>query len=135
MSERFWSMLGYCLADMEGSPDAWVEKNDPCDAKEAMAHFVRHTKNKGAIPFCLKAKHRHRDGHIVHVVCRGSVEEWLPDGTPRRIIGTHTDDTDILLKDALSARERFVSRMSHEIRSPLCAVLNECDLLGDKYDL
>ncbi len=65
-----------------------------------------------------------------NVVCRGSVEEWLPDGTAWRILGTHTDVADILLKDALVARERFVSRMSHEIRSPLCAVLNECDLYG-----
>lgn len=35
----------------------------------------------------------------------------------------------------LVAREEFVSRMSHENRSPLCAVRKECDLLGDKHDL
>lgn len=135
MSERFWSILGYCQAEMEESPAAWVETIDPDDAKEAMENFAQHSKSKRAIPYYLTVKYRHRDGHTVHVVCRGSVEEWLPDGTPWRIIGTHTDVTDILLKDSLVAREQFVSRMSHEIRSPLCAVLNECDLLGDKYDL
>lgn len=135
MSERFWSILGYCQADMVESPDAWVEKIDPEDAKNAMVNFSVHSKSKGVVPYYSTVKYRHRDGHIVHIVCRGSVEEWLPDGTPWRIIGTHKDITDILLKDSLVAREQFVSRMSHEIRSPLCAVLNECDLLGDKYDL
>lgn len=135
MSERFWSIIGYSQAEMEESPDAWVEKIDPDDAKRAMQNFTEHKQSKGAIPYYLTVKYRHREGHVVHIVCRGSVEEWLPDGSPWRIIGTHTDVTDILLKDSLLAREQFVSRMSHEIRSPLCAVLNECDLLGDKYDI
>ncbi|CAM9400268.1 unnamed protein product [Ectocarpus sp. 12 AP-2014] len=120
---------------MVESPDAWVEKIDPDDAKKAMVLFTEHSESKGEVPYYLTVKYRHRDGHVVHVVCRGSIEEWLPDGKPWRIIGTHTDVTDILLKDSLVAREQFVSRMSHEIRSPLCAVLNECDLLEDKYDL
>ncbi|CAN0144097.1 unnamed protein product [Ectocarpus sp. 13 AM-2016] len=135
MSERFWSILGYRQGDMVESPDAWVEKIDAEDAQRAMAKFAEHSGSKGAVPYYLTVRYRHKDGHVVHIVCRGSVEEWLPDDTPWRIIGTHTDVTDIVMKDSLLAREQFVSRMSHEIRSPLCAVLNECDLLGNKYDL
>ncbi|CBN80469.1 Histidine kinase-like protein [Ectocarpus siliculosus] len=135
MSERFWSILGYSQGEMDESPDAWVEKIDSDDARRAMANFTEHSGSRGAVPYYLTVKYRHKDGHVVHIVCRGSVEEWLPDGTPWRIIGTHTDVTDIVMKDSLRAREQFVSRMSHEIRSPLCAVLNECDLLGNKYDL
>lgn len=127
-------ILGYRQADMAESPDAWVEKIDAEDAKRAMAEFAEHSGSKGAVPYYMTVKYRHKEGHVVHIVCRGSVEEWLPDETPWRIIGTHTDVTDIVMKDSLLARENFVSRMSHEIRSPLCAVLNECDLLGNKYD-
>lgn len=108
---------------MEESPDAWIEKIDTEDAKKAMANFAEHSMSKGSVPYYLTVKYRHKDGHTVHVVYRGSVEEWLPDGKPWRIIGTHTDVTDIVLKDSLVAREQFVSRMSHEVRSPLCAVL------------
>ena len=135
MSERFWSILGYRQKDMPESPDAWVGKIDAEDAQRAMENFAEHSGSKGAVPYYLTVKYRHKDGHVVHIVCRGSVEEWLPDGSPWRIIGTHTDVTDIVMKDSLLAREQFVSRMSHEIRSPLCAVLNECDLLENKHDL
>lgn len=46
--------------------------------------------------------------------CRGAVVEWLPDGTPWRVLGTHTDITKI--SEAADAKVAFVSRMSHEIR-------------------
>lgn len=63
-------------------------------------------------------------------MCRGSIVDWLPDGTPWRILGTHTDVTTIVKKDAVEAQSVFISRMSHEIRSPVCTILNECELLG-----
>lgn len=53
--------------------------------------------------------------------------EWLPDGSPWRLLGTHTDITQIT--EAVDAKARFVSRMSHEIRTPICAILNECEML------
>lgn len=55
--------------------------------------------------------------------------EWLPDGTPWRLLGTHTDITEIT--EAVDAKARFVSRMSHEIRTPICAILHECEVLED----
>lgn len=63
----------------------------------------------------------------VQVKCRGAVVEWLPDGTPWRMLGTHTNITEIT--EAVDAKARFVSRMSHEIRTPICAILHECELL------
>ncbi|AAR26955.1 FirrV-1-F1 [Feldmannia irregularis virus a] len=135
MSVRFWSILGYAQADMDESPDAWKEKIHPESREFALENFVKHAESNATIPYYVNAKYRHKDGHVVHLVCRGTINEWLPDGSPWRMIGTHTDITDIVMKDALVAREQFISRMSHEIRSPLCAVLNECDILGDKHDL
>lgn len=63
----------------------------------------------------------------VQVKCRGAVVEWLPDGSPWRLLGTHTDISQIT--EAVDAKARFVSRMSHEIRTPICAILNECEML------
>lgn len=65
----------------------------------------------------------------VQVKCRGAVVEWLPDGSPWRLLGTHTDISEIA--QAVDAKARFVSRMSHEIRSPICAILNECEMLEE----
>lgn len=56
--------------------------------------------------------------------------EWLPDGSPWRLLGTHTDITEIT--EAVDAKAHFVSRMSHEIRTPICAILHECE---DLYNL
>lgn len=135
MSERFWAILGYDYRLMDESPAAWTEKIDPDDSNTTMKMFKEHVDSNGKVPYYATVKYRHKEGKSVHVVCRGTVVEWLPDGSPWRMIGTHTDITDIVLKDALESREQFVARMSHEIRSPLCTVLNECDLLGDKLDL
>jgi len=43
-------------------------------------------------------------------------------------VGTHTDVTEIVLKEAVEAKANFVARMSHEIRSPMCAILHQCEL-------
>ena len=134
MSSRFWSILGYDQKDMEESPSSWIDSIDEEDGKIAMQMFENHCKSKGEVAYYVKVKYRHKEGKDVHIVCRGSVIEWLGD-KPWRVIGSHTDVTAIVIKDALLSREQFVSRMSHEIRSPLCAVINECDLLEDKYDL
>lgn len=134
MSQRFWSILGYSQAEMGESPMSWQQIIDPIDRKYVMMKYQQHVESKGKISYNLIVKYRHRIGHIVHIVCKGSVEEWLPNGTPWRLIGTHTDVTDIVMKESLIIREKFVSRMSHEIRSPICAVLNECEALSNKYD-
>ena len=134
MSSRFWSILGYDQKDMVESPSSWMNIIDPDDGKIAVKIFKDHCESRAKVPYYTKVKYPHKNGSEVHVVCRGSVVEWLGD-KPWRVVGTHTDVTAIVMKDALKSREQFVSRMSHEIRSPLCAVINECDLLEDKYDL
>ncbi|ACH46893.1 putative hybrid sensor histdine kinase [Feldmannia species virus] len=135
MSNRFWSILGYSQKDMDESPSSWQAKIEKEDHLIALKTYEDHIQSRGKKPYYVRARYRHRNGHQVQVVCRGSVIEWLPDGRPWKLFGTHTDVTTIVMRDALAQREKFVSRMSHEIRSPLCAVLNECDSLGDNHNL
>ncbi|MEJ2741932.1 MAG: ATP-binding protein, partial [Gammaproteobacteria bacterium] len=38
-------------------------------------------------------RYHHKDGSTITVFCKGEVVEWAEDGTPIRMIGTHTDLT------------------------------------------
>ncbi|CAM9353058.1 unnamed protein product, partial [Sphacelaria rigidula] len=127
MSERFWSILGYDHREMPSSPGAWMGIIDPGDLTSATKMYNTHVATKGVAEYNCNVSYTHKQGHKVQVKCRGAVVEWLPDGSPWRLLGTHTDITEIT--EAVDAKARFVSRMSHEIRTPICAILNECEML------
>lgn len=129
MSQRFWDILGYDQKDMDESPVAWMSFINEDDKKMALKTFEKHIETKGKVPYHLTVRYAHKRGHEVFVLCRGSVVEWFPDGKPWRVLGTHTDVTDIVKKDAVEAQSVFIARMSHEIRSPICTILNECEML------
>ena len=132
MSHRFWGILGYDQHDMEESPCAWRDLIDKDDSEITIKMFKQHIKSKGDVPYHATVKYMHKNGHQVYILCRGSVVDWMPDGEPWRLLGTHTDVTDIVKKDAVAAQSVFIARMSHEIRSPICTILNECELLEDE---
>lgn len=133
MSNRFWTILGYGNDDMEESPDPWMGLIDENDKKTAMSLFKDHVDSHGDKPYRYQVKYTHKEGKTVHVFCRGFVTDWLPDGKPWRVMGTHTDVTDVVKKDAVEAKAVFISRMSHEIRSPVCTIINECELLDMEH--
>ena len=132
MSERYWNILGYDQQDMSENPKAWKELIHPDDLKTVLKMLDEHIATKGVEPYHATVRYTHKKGHQVFVLCRGTIVDWLPDGTPWRMLGTHTDVTEIVRKDAVEAQSVFISRMSHELRSPLCTILNECELLQNE---
>lgn len=130
MSKRFWDILGYDQKDMEENPVSWLGFINPEDKKSVMKMFNDHVESGGRKDYIRKVRYTHKDGNEVIILCRGTVVEWIPNGKPWRMMGTHTDVTDIANKDSIEAKSKFISRMSHEIRSPVCTILNECELLG-----
>ena len=127
MSPHFWNILGYEQRDMDENPNSWMGMLNSEDKEVAMAAFREHTASRGKKPYVCQIRYRHSKERQVHILCRGAVTDWLPNGNPWRMIGTHTDVTDMVEKDAVEAQSKFVARMSHEIRSPLCTILNECE--------
>ena len=127
MSPHFWNILGYDHRDMDENPASWMGMLNSEDNEIAKTQFREHTSSRGKKPYSCQVRYRHMKERQVHILCRGAVTDWLPNGKPWRMIGTHTDITDMVEKDAVEAQSRFVSRMSHEIRSPLCTILNECE--------
>lgn len=99
MSPRFKSMLGYKPEEMENIPDSWMKLIHPHDLSFALEQFGEHVKSKGLIPYSQIVRYTHKEGHIVWILCRGSVVEWDEDGNPIRAIGSHTDVTKAILSD------------------------------------
>ena len=131
MSERFWNILGYDQKVMKESPESWKGFLNSDDNVAVTKMYEDHIESRGVVPYIARARYTRSDGDEVIVLCRGAVVDWMPNGKPWRILGTHTDITDIVKKDSVDAKSKFISRMSHEIRSPLCTILNECEMLGD----
>ena len=134
MSERFWSVLGYDQNEMEENPQVWMDVIHKDDLENVIETRESHISSKGSVPCISKARYICQDKKELILLCRAYIIEWLPDGRPWRLLGTYTDITDIVKKDALEAKSIFISRMSHEIRSPLCTILNECEILNDKIN-
>jgi len=104
MSERFWNILGYSQKDMEECPSSWMEFLNPDDKVKVLCMYEDHVKTKGLSPYMINARYTKSDGSEVIVLCRGTVVDWLPDGRPWRMLGVHTDITNIVKKDSIEAR-------------------------------
>jgi PAS domain S-box-containing protein len=93
MSPRFWEMFGYDPAEKPHSPSAWQDIINQDDLQVALENFNEHVESRGEKPYVQEVRYRHKQGHTVTVLCRGSVVEWAEDGSPIRMVGTHTDIT------------------------------------------
>lgn len=95
MSPRFWEMMGYKPEEKKHKPSEWQKIIFEDDLKVVLDNFDKHVKTKGEHPYSQEARYRHKDGSTITLLCKGAVIEWADDGKPLRMIGTHTDLTEI----------------------------------------
>lgn len=55
----------------------------------------KHFESKGEYMFKSITRYRHKDGHTVKILSRGSVIEWDANKNPVRMVGTHIDITNL----------------------------------------
>lgn len=144
MSPRFWTMFGYDPKEKKMEPKEWMDIIFKEDLEKALQLFDAHIKSKGQIPYYLEARYRHKDGHVVYVICKGHVIKWNNDGTPNRMIGTHTDVTDLRnvqqeniklqlekekIQEISELKTKLLATLSHEIRTPLHGMMGMASIL------
>ncbi len=95
MSPRFWEMMGYKPEEKKHKPSEWQKLILEEDLKVVLDNFDKHVKTKGQYPYSQEVRYRHKDGSIITVLCKGAVVEWTKEGIPTRMVGTHTDMTEI----------------------------------------
>ena len=65
------------------------------DLNELNSEISKHFDSKGEYKFKSITRYKHKDGHTVKILSRGSVIEWDANKNPIRMVGTHIDITNL----------------------------------------
>ncbi len=142
LSHQWKSMLGYADEPLDDAVSTWSGRLHPDDAAGARAVVDAYLSGR-LTHYENEYRLRHRDGSWRWILARGKVVAWTGDGKPSRFVGTQVDITErkvehgqlVEARDAAvhsaKARADFLAVMTHELRTPLSAVIGMASLLGD----
>jgi len=151
--ERFAAQLGLEPHETRVRGEDWLQRIHPDDVTEVKRACMEHVEGRAPV-YVNEHRLRHADGSWRWMLDKGKVVERAADGTPRRMVGTHTDITATkhaeaalrehnhelerartAAEDASRSKSEFLANMSHEIRTPLTAILGYAELLRNDPDV
>lgn len=126
------TMLGYSPGSWEPKVSAWERLVHPDDLPRVMRDLSSHLDGT-TDHYDNTHRLRHKDGHWVWVHDRGRVVETDHHGHPVRAIGTHTDVSTSIAREArLSSAnaelQSFAASISQDLKAPLQAIAEQIDL-------
>ncbi|WP_372528228.1 ATP-binding protein [Piscinibacter sp.] len=138
-SEAWKAIVGHVGSEVGTGLDEWMKRMHPEDLGAAKAKLFAHMRGETSM-YIAEHRMRHKSGHDVWVLNRGKIVRRSQSGRAVRMVGTLIDVTaqhnaDAILRDkraadlANHAKTEFLSRMSHEMRTPLNAVIGFSQLL------
>ncbi|MEM6533817.1 MAG: ATP-binding protein [Myxococcota bacterium] len=115
MSPRFWTTFGYDPKEKEHLASEWQSMIHPEDLRVALDNFRRHSEDPDH-PYDQTVRYRHKNGSTVWVRCRGLI---IRDeaGKPRRMLGAHTNVTELqlALQESERLRAELEGQYNHEL--------------------
>ena len=102
-SERWASMLGYEVDELDTGSEAWEERIHPEDRAEVVNTLESHLSGESP-EFEVQHRLRTRDGNFRWILSRGSVIKRSEDGMPVRMTGTHLDITEKIMREQKNQR-------------------------------
>lgn len=87
--------LGFESEELNTEFKSCMELANKDDLMLLNAQVNKHFESKGEHKFKSITRYKHKDGHTVKILSRGSVIEWDSDDNPVRMVGTHIDITNL----------------------------------------
>lgn len=91
-SERWKQMLGYSDEEFPNSATAWEERIHPDDISRVQEAIRNHLQRRTPF-YTMEYRLRHKDSSWRWILARAQAI-WDEDGTPVRMVGSHTDITE-----------------------------------------
>lgn len=89
-SPRFREIFGYSKEEFPDLFSSWMKIVNPEDLEVATKNMAKHIETIGVHPYWQEVRYKHKDGHIVWVICEGDVV-FDSNGNPLRAIGVHKE--------------------------------------------
>ncbi len=120
-SKNWKTMLGYKEDEIKNDYIEWESRLHPEDKEIVLKKLNEYLEGRSDV-YSVESRLRTKDGSYISVLDRGKIFEWDKDGKPLRMIGTHTNITE--LKKLKEEKEYLLSQLQLEFeRMPIGMIL------------
>ncbi|PQO36725.1 hypothetical protein C5Y96_06005 [Blastopirellula marina] len=140
LSQHFQTMLGIASDQLPQNVNQWLSRVH-ADDRYKLTETIHSQFNANADRFELECRIRHADGLFRWYSlsgqlqssgpCRGRVLGAASDITEKKEIEIALAAANKLANSAVHAKSEFLTNMSHNLRTPITAILGHADLLGN----